>query len=737
MEILSPAGSLEALVAAVNSGCDAVYLGGKQFSARSFANNFSTMELEKAIDYCHERQVKVLITVNTLYKDDELPFVLSFLKKMYAYGADGFIMQDLGVFNAARQNFPLIEYHASTQMTAHSLEDAQMLERWGFSRVVLSRELSLKQVAHISKNTALDTEVFVHGALCVCVSGQCYMSSAFGERSGNRGRCAQPCRLPFHFHNHDGYLLSPKDLMALKLMPKLAEAGVKAGKIEGRMKSPEYVKLTTQIYSNSAIMGELEEKMLAQIFCRGGEFTEGYLVQEDNRKGAHMISRKTPKSLGIFIGVAEGGGRFTTLEPLVPGDGIAVLTARGVVGEAVQKHFSPGDVVYFQKAVKKGDSVYKCYDKHLVDRLKKDASLRKIIVTCNVRGLKDTPLEMTLTVGDISVHVAGDVLQQAKSKPGAERILSQISKTGDTPFTIVFGDVALDDDIYMPVVQINALRREACGMLSAALTGGAKREIGAVVLPSVSKAPGGEKKFTVSLSHPGQLQGCLQPGIHRVYVEASTAFDIQEISKQVHSIGAELWLALPHFEPNPAASYPESDGYLIRTMGQLQRFDKKVKKALDYNFHVTNSLTLGFLSQYAESVTLSPELNLKELTLLADKRTEIIVHGRQRLMITKQCPVGNYLNCKPGRYELQDRKQLSFPVLTDCENCLAFIHNSKILFTADKPEVFDVDAGFFRIAFTTESAEEVAHALSCYLHGNKYEHPKDMLTYGHFFRGVE
>ncbi len=342
IELLSPAGSMESVYAAVNNGCNAVYIGGKHFSARQYANNFSPEEMEQVCDYCHVRGVKVYVTVNILYKQKEIPALLKYIKQLYEMGVDALILQDIGAAKVIQKYFP-IPLHASTQLTSNNLQDIDFLYQQGFSKIVLSRELSLEEVKYIAQNTEAEIEVFVHGALCVCYSGQCIMSSMLGGRSGNRGRCAQTCRLPYTLYQgydkiEQGHLLSPKDMQTITILPQIIESGVASLKIEGRMKNPEYVAGVTQIYrkyldlyANSPENYEVDTKdlkILMQLFNRGG-FTEGYY---QTNAGRDMMSIERPKTWGLKTGFVdsynEKAGRVTirTREPLVPGDGIEIWT---------------------------------------------------------------------------------------------------------------------------------------------------------------------------------------------------------------------------------------------------------------------------------------------------------------------------------------------------------------------------------------------------------------------------
>ncbi|MFC2287345.1 MAG: peptidase U32 family protein, partial [Selenomonas sp.] len=316
IELLAPAGSREALTAAVESGADAVYLAGNMFGARAYADNFDEEGLREAITFAHSRDVRVHVTVNTIVRDEEMAALSRYLRFLYEAGADAALVQDLGVYRLARQAAPDLPLHASTQMTVHNLEGVLLLQEMGFERVVLSRELSLEDIRYITAHCQVEIETFVHGALCVCYSGQCLMSSMIGGRSGNRGRCAQPCRLPYTLVDETGadvlgkdagqFLLSPKDLKTIELLPELLESGIASLKIEGRMKRPEYVAVVVDAYRRAIDAVEAgrglpsaaeDEKALAQIFNR--DFTTAYLK---GRPGRTMMSESRPNNRGLLVG---------------------------------------------------------------------------------------------------------------------------------------------------------------------------------------------------------------------------------------------------------------------------------------------------------------------------------------------------------------------------------------------------------------------------------------------------
>ena len=390
-ELLSPCGNMEALRAAINNGADAVYLGGKDFSARKYAGNFSVEEIEEACDYCHLRGAKVYVTVNTLYKDQELTKFIKFVKELYMAGVDALIVQDLGAANLIKRSFPDLKLNASTQLTANTADDVNFLYKNGFDKVILSRELSIDEIRDIRKNTDAEIECFVHGALCVSFSGQCIMSSILGGRSGNRGCCAQTCRLPYELYRDydkvdEGYLMSPKDIETLEILPQLIEAGINSFKIEGRMKNPEYVAGVTAIYRKYIDMyfddpegysvDKNDLKILLQLFNRGG-FTNGYFTTP---AGSDMMSTERPKAWGLKTGIVDvydgkyGRASIRTREPLVPGDGIEVWTKNEPhVGCGISKPSRAGEVisVMIKGDIEKNDVVYKTYDKALMDSMKK------------------------------------------------------------------------------------------------------------------------------------------------------------------------------------------------------------------------------------------------------------------------------------------------------------------------------------------------------------------------------
>lgn len=535
-ELLAPAGSWDSLVAAVENGADAVYLGGKLFNARQSAGNFDSTELARAIDFAHIRGVKVYVTVNILLDNNELPEAARFLHFIQQCGADAAIVQDLGLIRLARQVIPEMPLHASTQMTIHNLPSALLLKEEGISRVVLARELSLKAIKGISVRGNVEVEVFIHGALCVCYSGQCLMSSVIGGRSGNRGRCAQPCRMQYVLVDHRGrpladpaevgnYLLSPRDLNISAHLPELIKAGIASLKIEGRMKRPEYVATVVRVYrgllDRAAAGGDYqvfpdEARDLAQIFNR--DFSPGYFF---GRPGRELMSFKRPNNRGVRLGRVKRFDHKTRLaeialeEPLRVGDGIEVWVteggrAAGTVGRIMmggkQVDRAPGGAVVqldISGKVFPGDRVFITHDADLMERARASFASPK--------GQKKIPLEFTVTAraGEpLRVKVkdpdgfAGEAetenpAQVAMSRPLTREYLEkQLARLGNTPFAMDVLNVRLEGEVMAPVSEINEARRKALERLESRRLSARKREPVATEVFN--------RRLTAALSHDGK-----------------------------------------------------------------------------------------------------------------------------------------------------------------------------------------------------------------------------------------
>ena len=810
-KLLCPAGSFESFKAAVNNGADAVYFGGRDFNARAGALNFTQQELREAIDYAHLRGVETFITINTLYKagspeESELFRAMAFAEEMYEAGADAFIVTDLGLFSLIRRAMPDMSLHASTQMTVHSLEGAALLGKLGFERVVLSRELSLDEIKLIAAKSGIEAEVFAHGALCVSYSGLCLMSSFLGGRSGNRGKCAQPCRQYYKLFEAgkkraEGYLLSPRDIMTLRSIKEIAESGVHTLKIEGRMKSPEYVAVVTKAYREQLdlaachIYDTADEsvKDVTQIFNRGGESSGGYF---NTYAGAHMMSIKTPKSTGTYLGKVvsvskntyNNGKRKILIkieDSVVPGDGAEIWTEGENTGSYISEAAEAGAIValYTDGPVKAGNVVYKSFDKDLSDRAKAMAAadVKKAALSLSLKAKRGEPLEIGLSRGAVTVTVKGPVVEASKNQPTTrERILEQVCKMGGTPFEINKAETEtdIDENIYIPVSALNNLRRECVQKFGEEYAKSYYRKpaehslrFGTALSPAVLAHSEGEEaagrySFCIQAVSECQLEAACEEGIEKAY------FTIEGYGAEIplgiadkYADKTALYIALPKImrpfdesackELVRALEKTEIRGYLASTYGQLAILRELTKKEVitDYSFNVFNPLSYEYLKSLgAAGVTVSAELSLNELS--AFPGGEAVVYGNLPLMITVNCPVGLYaakekngkycsLKNRAVSYRLVDKTAAAFPVYTDCEGCFAQILNGPKLNMQEKLSAFDeTKLDRLRLVFYNEEYDEVKAILKGFRTGtgpgrNTGAAGAAQITYGHFFKGAK
>lgn len=715
VELLAPAGSREALVAAVENGANAIYLAGNAFGARAYASNFDREALREAIHFAHLRKVAIHVTVNTIVADEEMGPLRDYLRFLYEAGADAVLVQDLGVARVAHETVPDLPLHASTQMSVSSLEGVRALAELGFTRVVLARELSLKEIRHICAHAPVEIETFMHGALCVCYSGQCLMSSMIGGRSGNRGRCAQPCRLPYTLVDEKGqdvlgdkagsYLLSPRDLSTIDVIPDLIEAGVSSLKIEGRMKRPEYVATVVRTYREAidtyyagkgyAVTQE-ERDDLAQIFNR--DFTTAYL---EGRPGKAMMSDRRPNNRGLLIGrvtAYDWDARIVTVKlsgRLGLGDQVdfwvkvggrvtATISAlTDAKGRAVEEG-QAGDTVSFAipSAVRDHDRVFKVYDARLMERAKETyasgAPVRRIPVAIAVRAAVGEPL--TVTLCDAEGHRGEGrtdfIGEPARKRPLSEEIIrKQVSRLGTSVYEMKSLHCDIAGEVMVPMSEINEARRKAVEALDALRL----KEIEArehrpepkftdrIARPTPKKA-----HFLVAVDTLGKAEAALSAGAdgilfggesyeHRVIApeeyerawqmarEAGARIDFNT-SRIVHD-GQQK-----HVERLLAAfaAFPP-DAVHVHNIAMLALVRRLTDFAIhaDYSLISYNKQTLAFLKDYGVAgATLSPELTAKEIWQLAKESPlplTCIVHGRLELMVSNYCVTGSFLGgCGEG-----------------------------------------------------------------------------------------
>ncbi|SMB95966.1 putative protease [Desulfonispora thiosulfatigenes DSM 11270] len=517
IELLAPAGSLDSLKAAIENGANAVYLGGKSFNARQSANNFDQQELEKAVEFAHERDVKIYVTLNTLLANEEINEFIDYIYELVKAQVDAFIVQDLGVASLIKQVLPDFPLHASTQMTVHNSKGVNYMENLGFKRVVLAREVSLENIKLIKQNSHIEIETFVHGALCVAYSGQCLMSSLIGGRSGNRGKCAQPCRLKYSLidrnknlvidTNDSGeHLLSTKDIKTIEHIPKLIEAGINSFKIEGRMKRPEYVAIVIKNYRkaldnyyeglNEFRVEEKQEKELEQIFNR--EFTSAYYF---GNEGKNLMSLKRPNNRGLLIGritqVNNERVQIKLKESLNVGDGYEIwVTKGGRIASKVNEIYYNGnkilkavsgqeiEIIIKQGIPRVGDRVFKTFDvelmKEATESYSSNREIRKISLYLDINISEGKVMEVSASDEEgYHVFTRGEYLAQKAIKIPVTRdlLFKQFERLGNTPFELASLDVNIDGDLMVPISEMNKIRREIVDNLLSQRNNKYKKEI--------------------------------------------------------------------------------------------------------------------------------------------------------------------------------------------------------------------------------------------------------------------
>ncbi len=727
MELLAPAGSMESIKAAVQNGADAVYFGAKDYNARHYADNI--IDLKAAISYAHLRGCRAYLTLNTLLYDRELSGWLGTAREAAKLGIDAFIVQDIGGAAVLKRYFPDVSLHASTQMTVTNTDSALAMKRMGFSRVILARELSLPQVSRIADSAGIDVEVFAHGALCYCYSGQCHMSNTLGSRSANRGLCAQPCRLRYSIGNTEGHLLSTKDLCLLGNIPELTAAGISCIKIEGRMRRPEYVAAATRAYRKAidGITIAEEDIELLKLTYNRGNFTGGMLMGDEN-----ILYPKQPNHIGIEAGKIES----------VSKDGIIIRgVERGVrEGDLVREdtpdaknykvvRVEPGRgratvVLDRQPVMSAGNSLLivsnRASDEQLAESIK--SNVRKTPVSAVlVLRIGERP-ELAVRAGDdMYTAVGGAAVESAHSKPLThELILRQLHKTGDMPFYFESVDIEMDGFASLPVSGLNALRRKALDGLAKAVIGGRARAVSTAPYCFEGPARSGDDfakpLLAAQVSNAEQLNAVAEfAGL--IYLPVQLDFD--------WGSGAL---------PPVTGVYPPiaNDNDLSALKGMATRsgsllvngFVSTGKKMIaDYGFNITNSESLAQMKEAGFSrVTLSPELNaaqMRSLSVPPGLETELIVYGRQNLFVSEYCP----LNCgrtscrlRDEAVSLGDRKAERFPLMRvfSATGCRVAVLNSRPLYMADKLGAIRADV--LRMVFTVESAKECAAIARAYRH---------------------
>ena len=747
LELLAPAGSLKTLKAVIHAGADAVYLGGSMFGARAYANNFNEEELLEAIRFGHIHGRKIILAVNTLLKEYELGQLYDYLHPYYEAGLDAVIVQDMGVMEFIKTHFPNLPIHTSTQMTITNVEGARLLKEQGVERVVTAREMSLEEIQRIHDEVGVELESFIHGALCYCYSGQCLFSSIIGGRSGNRGRCAQPCRLSYEVlqgeksltGHHATPILSLKDMCTLPFLYELADHGVYSFKIEGRMKTPEYAAGVVSIYrkymdsylDGSRIPVEKKDiRALLELGNRGG-FTNGYYYHHND---SDMLS----------------------------GESASHNKSEGVLQDNIRREY---------------------VDTELKEKIK-----GKLILN------KECPAKIEVQYGKIKVSYQGNMVLVAQNRPLTKEVVTEkVTKTGNTPFVFENLEVTMDDDIFMPVNQLNQLRRGALEALEEALlkpyertlpelvetssaetdrqtTGNAikEKQISRQSLSQTSgqQSAGSSTEVRVLIEDAEQLPAVLKADfVDTVYLDCmlytreNLLRKLSEDIDRVHASGKKAFYVFPFIFRQQTSLFYEKimpelkklplDGIMVRSLDEIAF----IKEWGNENWQMVSDSNLYTYSNEAAEYfyrlgmiqdTIPVELNRKEILRRETSRSEMIIYGRLPLMITAQCIHKNTLGCMHQHkvLNLKDRYSVHFPVKNFCSECYNVIYNSlPVCLFKEDVTVKKIAPAAVRLSFTTETEEETEQILTIY--GDIYKNggilgqmPMEC-TNGHFKRGVE
>lgn len=747
LELLAPAGSLKTLKAVIHAGADAVYLGGSMFGARAYANNFNEEELLEAIRFGHIHGRKIILAVNTLLKEYELGQLYDYLHPYYEAGLDAVIVQDMGVMEFIKTHFPNLPIHTSTQMTITNVEGARLLKEQGVERVVTAREMSLEEIQRIHDEVGVELESFIHGALCYCYSGQCLFSSIIGGRSGNRGRCAQPCRLSYEVlqgeknltGHHATPILSLKDMCTLPFLYELADHGIYSFKIEGRMKTPEYAAGVVSIYrkymdsylDGSRIPVEKKDiRALLELGNRGG-FTNGYYYHHND---SDMLS----------------------------GESASHNKSEGVLQDNIRREY---------------------VDTELKEKIK-----GKLILN------KECPAKIEVQYGKVKVSYQGDMVLVAQNRPLTKEVVTEkITKTGNTPFVFENLEVTMDDDIFMPVNQLNQLRRGALEALEEALlkpyertlpelvetssaetdrqtTGNAikEKQISGQSLSQTSgqQSAGSSTEVRVLIEDAEQLPAVLKADfVDTVYLDCmlytreNLLRKLSEDIDRVHASGKKAFYVFPFIFRQQTSLFYEKimpelkklplDGIMVRSLDEIAF----IKEWGNENWQMVSDSNLYTYSNEAAEYfyrlgmiqdTIPVELNRKEILRRENSRSEMIIYGRLPLMITAQCIHKNTLGCMHQHkvLNLKDRYSVHFPVKNFCSECYNVIYNSlPVCLFKEDVTVKKIAPAAVRLSFTTETEEETEQILTIY--GDIYKNggilgqmPMEC-TNGHFKRGVE
>lgn len=734
VELLAPAGDYQALIGALNAGADAVYLGGDKFGARAYAANFTKEEICEALRYAHIFGKKIYLTVNTLIKEKEFSQLYEYISPFYEAGLDGVIIQDLGVWQYIRETFPDMALHASTQMTITGEMGAALLKENGAARIVPARELSLEEIKKIKKATGLELECFIHGAMCYCYSGQCLFSSILGGRSGNRGRCAQPCRLPYRISDtksgrttREIYPLSLKDMCTIEYIPMLIEAGIDSFKIEGRMKRSEYAAGVTAIYR---------------------KYIDAYY--QYGRESYHVGRSDMDKLKKLYIRSELESGYYERTN----GKEMITYTETGYLG---------ADETLCREI----------FEKYLREEKKYPVAVKGVFHTGEAALLQ-------IEGGGIAVSVCGEVIGQALKKPlDKEAVLKHLRKVGNSCVRIISEDIVLDNDAFMPVGQLNELRRTAVETFENELIKKHKLTVNRHINmqdtlqnePFVTKKSHERAKLHVLVQNDEQLQAVCRYTCDRLYIDSDYYMsEIDHISRRLEKHPEfATYLALPYVVREKDIFFlrrllsmlngtVKIQGFLVRNLESVfwvRSLPDEYDIVTDTGVYCFNSEAMDFLHRYGRECYLPYELNAKECRHVIERsgqrfRTQnakenekisMVVYGTIPMMISANCVKKTTGSCtgesEEGRMFLTDRYREMFPVYCNCRHCYNVIYNSvPYSLHQKKKEIDKFDLFAWRLDFVEETEEKAAAVLAYYT-GKSDTFPEGRYTTGHYKRGVD
>lgn len=799
IELLAPVGSMESLYAAIQNGANAVYLGGKLFNARQYASNFEFEELKEAVVYAHLRGVKVYVTANILADNSEMEEIIEYIKFLYEIDVDAIIVQDLGLASLIREFFPDMTVHGSTQMTINNLPGVEFVHDMGFTRVVLARETPIGEIKHIHENMSIELEAFIHGALCVSYSGQCLMSSMIGGRSGNRGTCAQPCRMPSTLVDDKGntfkewekkHILSPRDLNTLEDIEKIIDSGIISLKIEGRMKRPEYVATVVKNYRKVLDGGSksltLEDKRdVEQIFNRG--FTKGAMLGEFGR---NFISSDRPDNRGIIIGKVARADKYKVYvlldEDVNEGDGLEFEIESGEYrGMRAPFDGKKGTTMHLEKPgyILKDTFVYKSSSINLLNDAKASYQEDKIKYPIDMEisiKIGESPRLMVMSKGKMGTSVADNIVERSERVAlTEEKIVEQLSKLGDTTYTLNNININLDEGSYLPVSVLNLLRREAIQELDDLVRDiNHRRPIDKEEYMKKKqeffvynrKNKDNENGLSIKVSNVNQFNQLDLDKLDRVYLGFYDG--LEEAVDKVKNHGKEIYLStekilyqknLDHLSKVIRPVEKIIDGVSASNLGTVKyikdNFDLKIHG--DTGLNVFNSYTLKYLNKVGlESVVLSPELTLNQIKTIEESSnvsTEAIVYGYLAVMTTKHCPMALVKGCKNDKscrecnfakgYVIKDRIGANFQM--ERKEGFTNIYNSVPLMVLDNlKQIYNNGISMARLDFTVElrDIKDIQKAYYDYAKGLVDDEAarefieifreNKSITNGHYFRGI-